>query len=127
MAIISVSLKNETIGELDRLVNIGGYKGRSDAVKTAVHLLSREIAEQNKTDGKVSGILILVHDEKHEAAFSNARHQFEDLIKTLIHNQLGHGKCLELFLLEGEYAQVEDLIKACRKSGRAEYLKLITT
>ena len=127
MAIISVSLKNETIAELDKLINTGGYKSRSDAVKTAVHLLSREIDEQNRADGKVSGILILIHDERHEAAFSNARHQFEDLIKTLIHNQLGAGKCLELFLLEGRSEEVKELIKACRKSGRAEYLKLITT
>jgi CopG family nickel-responsive transcriptional regulator len=127
MPIISVSLKEDTIKELDRLVNSGGYKSRSDAVKTAVHLLSREIDQQKKIDGKVSGILILIHDEKHEASFSNARHEFENLIKTLVHNQLGGGKCLELFILEGDYEQIEELIKACRKSGRAEYLKLITT
>jgi len=127
MAIVSVSLKSETLNELDRLVRQGGYKGRSDAVKTAVHLLSREIEQQEGMDGKVSGILILVHDERYEAAFSNARHQFEDIIKTLIHNQIGRGKCLELFILEGDYTQVEELLKACRKSGRAQYLKLITT
>ena len=127
MAIVSVSLKSETLNELDRLVRQGGYKGRSDAVKTAVHLLSREIEQQAGMDGKVSGILILVHDERYEAAFSNARHQFEDIIKTLIHNQIGRGKCLELFILEGDYTQVEELLKACRKSGRAQYLKLITT
>jgi CopG family nickel-responsive transcriptional regulator len=126
MTIISVSLKDETIRELDRLVDAGGYKGRSDAVKTAVHLLAKETATQQK-EGKISGILILIHDEKYEAAFSAARHRFEDLIKTMIHNQLGSGKCLELFILEGDFRQVDELIFACRKSGRAEYLKLITT
>ncbi len=126
MAIISVSLKDETVRELDRLVASGGYKGRSDAVKSAVQLLSRETG-RDKASGKVSGILILIHDERHESAFSDARHEFEGLIKTLIHNQLGEGKCLELFILEGEHEKVEELIKACRKSGRADYLKLITT
>ena len=83
--------------------------------------------ESKEIDGRVSGVLVLVHDEKYEQVFSKARHDFEDLIKTSIHNQLGGGKCLELFLLEGESEKVTELLKACRKSGRAEYLKLITT
>ena len=127
MAIISVSLKNETIRELDNLVEFGGCKGRSDAVKMAVHMLSKEVDEQKRINGKVSGILVLIHDEKHEQAFSKARHEFDDIIKTLIHNQVGEGKCLELFVIEGKYGKINELIKACRQSGRAEYLKLITT
>ncbi|MFH0861811.1 MAG: CopG family ribbon-helix-helix protein [Candidatus Altiarchaeota archaeon] len=126
MTVISVSLPEETIREIDRMVGSGGYKGRSDAVKSSVHYLSKELNLLEKSEGRVSGILVLIHDEKHENAFSKARHEFEGLIKTLIHNQVGGGKCLELFILEGESAKVGELIRACRRSGRAEYLKLIT-
>jgi len=127
MAVISVSLKEETIRELDELAGEGGYKSRSDAVKSAVHMLFRETGREGMKAGRVSGVLVLIHDEKHEASFSDARHEFEDLIKTLVHNQLGRGKCLELFVLEGDSGRVEALLKACRRSGRAEYLKLVAT
>ncbi|MFZ2455113.1 MAG: CopG family ribbon-helix-helix protein [Candidatus Altiarchaeia archaeon] len=126
MSVISVSLTEETIEELDKIVGSGGYRGRSDAVNAAINLLSRE-TDQYPKEGKMSGILILIHNEKYEAAFSEARHKFEGLIKTMVHNQIGRRKCLELFILEGECKEVEALIKACRKSGRADYLKLITT
>lgn len=127
MSIISISLPEETIKELDRIVTQGGFKGRSDAVRNSINLTLRDLEKTHEINGKITGVLILVHDEKHEHAFSKARHDFEDLIKTLIHNQLGNNKCLELFILEGESKKVNELIKTCRKSGRAEYLKLITT
>jgi len=126
MSIISTSLTEDTIRELDNIVSSGGYRGRSDAVNAAINLLSRETGQCPK-EGKISGILILIHNEKYEAAFSEARHEFKGLIKTMVHNQIGRRKCLELFILEGDSKDVETLIKACRKSGRADYLKLITT
>jgi CopG family transcriptional regulator, nickel-responsive regulator len=89
--------------------------------------LSKETRYERGMHDRVSGILVLMHDERHEHSFSKARHDFEELIKTSIHNQLGEGKCLEIFILEGEAAKVSELMKTCRKSGHAEYLKLITT
>ncbi|MBD3388967.1 MAG: ribbon-helix-helix protein, CopG family [Candidatus Altiarchaeales archaeon] len=127
MAVISVSVDEETISELDLIISEGGFKGRSDAFRTAVKLLAREQTQQKKMRGRVNGLLILIHDERHETAFTDARHRYEDLIKTSVHNQLGRGKCLEIFLLEGEAKKVKELMRLCRSSGRAEYLKLVTT
>ncbi|MBD3260383.1 MAG: hypothetical protein GF334_01675 [Candidatus Altiarchaeales archaeon] len=127
MAIISVSLPQETLEELDKTVLIGGYKSRSDALRYSINLISKDLEKTETADNKITGVLVLMHEEKHEHAFSKARHDFEELIKTSIHNQLGGGKCLELFILEGEAKKVSELMKACRKSGRAQYLKLITT
>lgn len=127
MAIISVSLPKEALDELDKTVSSGGYKSRSDALRYSINLISKDLEKTEAVNGKINGVLVLMHEEKYEHAFSKARHDFEDLIKTSIHNQLGKGKCLEMFILEGNSEKVTELMKACRKSGRAEYLKLITT
>jgi CopG family transcriptional regulator, nickel-responsive regulator len=126
MSVISVSLPDEAVGELDRIVRQGGFRGRSDAVRNAVKNLSSDFRKSAVKGGRVSGVLVLVHDERHEQAFTKARHDFEGLIKTSVHNQLGSGKCLELFILDGEPSKVSQLMKSCRKSGRAQYLKLVT-
>jgi CopG family transcriptional regulator, nickel-responsive regulator len=127
MAIISASLPEEALEELDKTVSKGGYKSRSDALRSAISIISKDLGKTDDANGKIAGVLVLVHEEKHEHAFSKARHDFEDLIKTSIHNQLGEGKCLELFILEGSSQKVAQLMKDCRKSGRAQCLKLITT
>ena len=127
MGIISISVKEQTEKELEKIIHEGGFKGRSDAFRASINLLAREQMQQKELRGTVSGVLIVIHDEKHEADFSHARHQFEKVIKTSIHNQLGGEKCLELFILEGRANDVKTLMKECRKSGRADYIKLITT
>ncbi len=127
MGIISISADERTLKGLEDAIKDGGYKGRSDAFRAALNLLIAEQNQQTQIKGMIKGILIVIHAEKHEADFSHARHQFEKLIKTSIHNQLGDEKCLELFILEGPAEEVKTLLKTCRKSGRAEYLKLITT
>jgi len=127
MGVISVSVGKRELEVLDRLVEEGSYRGRSDAVRSAIKALSLEQKQQRGIKGKMSGILILIHGEEDESAFSDARHKFEDLIKTLIHNQLKDKKCLEIFILEGDSVKVKELIRACRNSGRADYIKLIAT
>jgi len=127
MAIISVSLPKEAVDKLDEIVTTGGYKSRSDALRYSINLISKDLEKTDEMKGKLTGVLVLIHEEEYEHAFSKARHDFENLIKTSIHNQLGGGKCLELFILEGNSKKVSELMKTCRKSGRAEYLKLITT
>jgi len=124
MAIISVSLPEGQLEELDKAVKELGYKGRSDAVRNALKMLISEGRKQ-KTAGRMSGAMLLVHDEEDEEAFSEARHRFEGLIKTQVHNQLGNGKCLEVFVLEGESEDVDELARICRRSGKAHYLKIV--
>ena len=125
MTIISLSIPDEMLRQLDRLVKDGGYGGRSDALRQGVKMLSEEHRRQKAVSGRVSGAMLLVHDEDDEDAFSHAKHGHESLIKTLIHNQLGGGKCLEVFILEGEASEVESLVRMCRKSGKAQYLKTL--
>ncbi|MCX6694875.1 MAG: ribbon-helix-helix domain-containing protein, partial [Candidatus Altiarchaeota archaeon] len=66
MSVISVSLGVGDERELDKLVEQGGFKGRSDAVRTAIKLLSREHRQHKELSGKMAGALVLIHDEKHE-------------------------------------------------------------
>jgi CopG family nickel-responsive transcriptional regulator len=125
MAIISLSLPTNMLDEVDKLAREGGYKGRSDAIRDGIMQLSRDLAQGRGIKGRVSGALLLAHDEDDEEAFSEARHKFESLIKTSIHNQLPGDKCLEVFILEGDANDVQELVKACRRSGKARQLKLV--
>jgi CopG family transcriptional regulator, nickel-responsive regulator len=125
MAIVSLSLPGRLLDELDALTESGGFGNRSDTVRSAIKLLASEQRQQHSARGEVSAVLLLVHDERDEAAFAEARHRFEDIIKTLIHNHLHDGKCLEIFILEGDVKKLNELIETCRKSKKADYVKLI--
>jgi len=125
MVIVSLSLPQNLLDDLDSIQKSGGFGNRSDTIRAAVKLLAAEERQMRSIAGRISAVLLLVHDEEDEQAFAEARHSFEDVIKTLIHNQLKNGKCLEIFMLEGEAGKINDLIQACRKSKKADYLKLV--
>ena len=48
MSIISISVKDQTLNELEQVIDDGGYKGRSDAFRFAIKLLSREQKQQQR-------------------------------------------------------------------------------
>jgi len=39
------------------------------------------------------------------------KHEFEDIISTQIHNHLREDKCIEVFILEGDAARINDLVR----------------
>ena len=125
MTVISASLPQNLVKELDRLTESGGYSSRSDTIRAGIKLLASEKRQQDKGKGRISAALLLVHDEKDEEAFFAARHDFEEVIKTSVHNQLKDDKCLEIFILDGDFEKIQSLLLACRKSGKADYLKLV--
>jgi CopG family transcriptional regulator, nickel-responsive regulator len=127
MAIISISLNEQILKEIDGLKNNAGYAGRSDVIRSAVRNLVAETKEQGKLQGKVDGVLLVVHDDLHTEEVSTTRHKFEKIIKTHIHNQLENHKCLEIFVVSGNAESVTELEEVMRTNRKLGFVKLIVT
>ncbi|MEM4196388.1 MAG: nickel-responsive regulator 1, partial [Methanothermobacter sp.] len=54
------------------------------------------------------------------------KHDYEDIISTQIHSHLKDGKCLELFIIEGESSRVRELTESFIACGRMVHIKLFT-
>ena len=124
MAIISVSLSETMLGELDRLQKAMGFSGRSEVIRAAIRMLLGEFKEESLT-GRVRGILLLVHDHEAESLVTNVKHNFLDIIHTQLHNRFQEGKCLELFLLEGDADRVREMTRTFQKNDGIEVTRLV--
>ena len=125
MPIISVSMDNETLVELSHVEKSLGFSGRSEAVRAGVRSLIAENRELENLSGRVKAVLLLVHAEKAEGAAAGLSHRFEGIISTQIHSNLKEGKCLEIFMLDGEASRVAGLVKAARTNRKIENAKLV--
>jgi CopG family transcriptional regulator, nickel-responsive regulator len=125
MPIISISLNEKVLKDLDRLQKDLGFSGRSEAIRAASRMLVEDSKEKAKLSGKISGVLLVVHKQDAEHAISHIKHKFEDIIKTQIHNHLKDEKCLEIFILEGDASRARSLLNSFQTSRKVEYLKLI--
>jgi CopG family nickel-responsive transcriptional regulator len=124
--IISVSLSEKLLQEIDQLKDETGFSGRSDVIRASTRMLIADTQDKKNLEGDINSILILIHNQKSEDKVTEIKHDFEDIIGTQIHSHLKEDKCLELFILEGDANRMNTLTKMFQTTRKIEYVRLIT-
>jgi len=125
MVIVSISLNDTILKEIDRIQNAIGYSGRSEVIRAGARLLISESKEKERLTGNINSILLLIHSQDAENVVSEIKHRFEDVTKTQIHSHLRENKCLEVFVLDGDADRIKEMIRLFQTSRKMEYVKLI--
>ncbi|MBT4352629.1 CopG family ribbon-helix-helix protein [archaeon] len=125
MTIISISLNDKLIEDIDKLQEDLGFSGRSEILRTAIRNLIAEEKNRSKLDGNLEGVIVIINLEKYGESISKITHKFEKIIKTQIHNHLESHKCLQLFLIKGDAKLIKLMIKELETSKKTEYIKLL--
>ena len=125
MTIISVSLNDGLLEEIDRLQKELCFSGRSDVMRTGARMLIADCKEKEQLEGTLNAVFLIIHTQRVEDAVTEIKHDFEDIISTQIHNHLREDKCLEVFVLEGAAARIKELVRLLQATGKMDYVKLI--
>ncbi|VUT23872.1 MAG: Putative nickel-responsive regulator [Candidatus Methanolliviera sp. GoM_asphalt] len=125
MPIISISLNEKILEEMDRIQKELGFSGRSELIRASVRMLILDNKEKEKMSGKINSTLLLIHSQKAEDALTEIKHKFEDIAKTQIHSHLRENKCLEIFILEGDADRIKEMVRLLQTSRKMDYVKLI--
>ena len=125
MTVISVSLTDKNIEDLDRLQSMLGLAGRSEAVRVCLRSAEEEIREREKMEGEVEGIMIAVHKTDEGHGPDEMRHRFKDNIKAQVHSHIKNCKCLDVFLVGGTADEIKGLLAAFQKDESLEYIKFV--
>ena len=126
MTIISISLSEKLLEEIDQLKDELGFSGRSEVIRTSTRMLIADNQEKKALKGILNSVLILIHDQKAEDKVTEIKHDFEDVIKTQIHSHLKDDKCLEIFIMEGDAQRMNTLRKLFQASRKMDYVKMIS-
>ncbi|MEA2000118.1 MAG: CopG family ribbon-helix-helix protein [Euryarchaeota archaeon] len=125
MTIISISLNDKLLTEIDQLQKELGFSGRSEVIRAGARMLLADNREKEKLEGRLNSVLLLIHTQKVEDTVTAIKHEFEDIISTQIHNHLREDKCIEVFILEGDAARIKDLVRLFQTTRKMDYVKLI--
>ena len=125
MAIVSISLNDTILKEIDRIQNALGYSGRSEVIRAGARLLISESKEKERLIGNINSTLLLIHSQDIEDVVTEIKHRFEDITKTQIHSHLRENKCLELFVLDGDADRIKEMVRLFQTSRKMDYVKLI--
>lgn len=125
MPIVSISLNKKILHEIDVLQEDMGFSGRSETIRAALRMLLADKREKEDLKGVIDATLLVIHDEKASETVSKIRHDYQDLIKTQVHNHLENQRCLEVFVINGEAARIKEMTNAFQINRNLDYVKLI--
>jgi CopG family nickel-responsive transcriptional regulator len=125
MPIVSLSVPDELVRSMKELQESQGFAGRSELVRAAIRLMMNDDREKNALSGTVSAVLVATHDEADEEPITRLKHEFEEVVKTHIHNKLSRTNCVEMFLLQGDGRKVASMANAFQKEEQLRSAKLI--
>ncbi|MBE2900834.1 nickel-responsive regulator 1 [Methanothermobacter thermautotrophicus] len=126
MVVVSVSLSEKLLEEIDALRDELGFSGRSDVIRVAARMLIDEKKNLSEFNGEINAVLFLIHPRRVEDLVTQIKHDYEDIIGTQLHSHLKDGNCLELFIIEGESARVRELAERFLACGKMKHIKLVT-
>lgn len=127
MPIVSVSLNQKILDEIDTLQDEMGFSGRSEAIRAGIRMLIADKRDKDDLFGVIDATLLVIHDEKYSALVSKIRHDFQQLIKTQIHNHLENQKCLEIFVIKGEVELIRKMTNTFWTNKNLDYVKLVVS
>lgn len=125
MPIVSISLNDDLLGEIDRLMKALGFSGRSELIRAGIRSLISEERERQEILGMLHALLLVVHDEESEQEVTRAKHNYDELVSTHLHSKVDNDKCLEIFLLRGEAERIKNMTKEFQTNKRMDRVKLV--
>jgi CopG family transcriptional regulator, nickel-responsive regulator len=109
---ITVTLDDELVAGIDRLMDARGYQSRSEAVRDLARHGLNVAAEDRDVSGDCVAALVYVyeHDARDLSKRLNAIfHDHHDLTVSSLHVHLDHDSCLEVSVLRGDASAVRHL------------------
>ncbi len=125
MPIVSISLTDEILKEIDALQKSLGFSGRSDAIRAGIRSFVSEEKQKEDLSGNVNAVLLVVHNDEYDDQVNGIKHSYEDLITTHLHSKIEGDKCMELFMLKGEASSVNSITKDFQINKRMDTVKLV--
>jgi len=125
MPIVSISLNEEILSELDKLQKSMGFSGRSEAIRAGIRTFVSEEKQKADLSGNIHAILLVVHNDQFDHVVSGITHNFEDLITTHLHSKIEKEKCMELFLINGDAQKVSTITKDFQTNKNMDTVKLV--
>jgi CopG family transcriptional regulator, nickel-responsive regulator len=106
---VTVTLDDDLMADLDRLMAARGYQNRSEAIRDLARAGLRQ-AQLEAGDMKTCvGVLSYTYDHKARdlaKRLTNAFHDHHDISVASMHVHLDHDRCLEVSILKGATSEV---------------------
>ncbi len=127
MTVVSLSLPEKMVSDMDEIQGSVGFSGRSELVRAAIRLLLDDTRQKNALAGETTAVIVVGHGKEDEEPVTRLKHKFEDIVKTHVHCKVSHEDCIEVFVLAGQGKEIASMAKEFERERKIRSVKLLTT
>jgi CopG family nickel-responsive transcriptional regulator len=125
LTIVSVSLNEDILHEMDKLQKALGFSGRSEIIRAGIRVLLSEEKKRQDLIGLLNALFLVIHDEESDEEMNEMRHIYDKLINTHLHSKIDKNRCLEILLLKGEASDIREMTKKFQSNKKIHNVQLI--
>ena len=124
MSIISLSLPNELLEELNTILGEDRSATRSEVVRQAVRMYLTQYNELKKIRGNVIATITVLYEKTEEnKELFKLQHEFDDMITAYLHAHLSDTSCLEVMVVKGASSRLIGLIDGLKANKPVRQIK----
>jgi len=123
MVVVSLSIPDELLSELDTILGGERYASRSEVVRQAVHTYIMEYRELEKLKGDIIATITLLYEKTEKNEGLHLQHEFDDIVTQYLHFHLTEKSCLEVMVVKGQSRRLKDLIDGLKANRHVKQLK----
>jgi len=110
LVIVSISLPEDLLSELDNVLGKEWYASRSEVIRHAVRKYISEYRSLEKIQGDVLATITVLYEKKKDEAQLRLQHEFGEIISTFLHSHIDDTTCLEVMVVKGQARLLKELI-----------------
>jgi len=124
MSIISLSLPNELLEELDTILGQDRSATRSEVIRQAVRMYLTQYNELEEIRGTVIATITVLYEKTEEnKELFKLQHEFDDMITAYLHSHISETSCLEVMVVKGSSRRLRSLIDGLKANKPVKQIK----
>jgi CopG family transcriptional regulator, nickel-responsive regulator len=107
---VTITIDDELMAELDRIIAARGYQNRSEAIRDLARAGIREAAQALDQKRACVAALVYVYDHNERQLskrLADTFHEHHELSLASMHAHLDHDSCMEVTILRGKVSDVQ--------------------
>jgi CopG family nickel-responsive transcriptional regulator len=107
---ITITVDDDLMEELDRIIEARGYQNRSEAIRDLARAGILQAAQETGSSRDCVGALVYVYDHKARDLAKKLVHSFHEhhhMSLSTLHLHLDHDSCMEVTVLKGRTRDVQ--------------------
>jgi CopG family nickel-responsive transcriptional regulator len=125
MPVVSFSLQDDELSELEKLKKDGGFSNRSEVVRHSLQLLLAQHQSLEDVEGEITAVFtVSFSDSGKDRHCNRIQHDYNYLISAMMHAHTIGGGCIEVVVVKGEAKEVREFLQKLRTRKSVHHVRV---